>query len=103
MATANNTTGPQGQNLPTLNSYTWIFLGTPEGQDCTPVALRTTALTEDCARAEFPGWDLTFAAKIRTESPLMATWADHDNFTLWTLCGTDVRESVQQMAEVRYA
>ena len=55
-----------------------------------PVVLRTTAVTEDDARAEFSGWDLTFAAKIRTESPLSASWTCPDSMTLWSLLGTDI-------------
>ncbi|WP_342452296.1 host cell division inhibitor Icd-like protein [Yokenella regensburgei] len=47
------------------------FLGTPKGKSCTPVVLRTATTTEDDARAEFCGWDLTFAAKIRTDTPII--------------------------------
>lgn len=74
------------QNRP---KFTWLFLGTPKGQTCTPIVLRTNAATEEDARTSFCGWDLTFAAKIRTESPLIATWTDSDSATLWTLSGSD--------------
>lgn len=47
--------------------FTWLFLGTPKGQTCTPVVIRITADTEEEARAWYPRWDLTFAAKIRSE------------------------------------
>ena len=53
-----------------LPAYTWLFLGTPKGQACTPVVIRTTADTEEEARAWYPRWDLTFAAKIRSECSL---------------------------------
>ncbi|EKO4976931.1 host cell division inhibitor Icd-like protein [Salmonella enterica] len=68
--------------------FTWIFLGTHPGDTVAPVVLRTSADTEDAARAEFPGWDLTFAAKIRTESPLMHGWNDYDSETIWTIIGS---------------
>ncbi|HHB7443043.1 TPA: host cell division inhibitor Icd-like protein [Klebsiella pneumoniae] len=78
------------QHTQTRPEFTWLFLGTPVGTSCTPVVLRTTAATEDDARAEFSGWDLTFAAKIRTESPISASWACRDSLTLWNLLGTDI-------------
>ncbi|EAM8424023.1 host cell division inhibitor Icd-like protein [Salmonella enterica] len=67
--------------------FTWIFLGTHPGDTVAPVVLRTSADTEDAARAEFPGWDLTFAAKICTESPLMHGWNDYDS-ERWTIIGS---------------
>ena len=54
----------------TRPKFTWLFLGTPKGQPCTPVVIRTTADTEEEARAWYSRWDLTFAAKIRSECPL---------------------------------
>lgn len=60
-------THPQGRDSHSLNKFTWLFLGTPKGQTCTPVVIRTTADTEEEARAWYPRWDLTFAAKIRSE------------------------------------
>lgn len=74
----------------TAGSFTWLFLGTPKGQTCTPVTLRTEAETEDAARNRFTGWDLVFAAKIRTQSPFKACWADRGSMTLWSLNGSDV-------------
>ncbi|MDX4795329.1 host cell division inhibitor Icd-like protein [Klebsiella pneumoniae] len=50
--------------------FTWLFLATPKNHECTPIVLRTMADTEEVARNMFPGWDLTFAAKIRTEISL---------------------------------
>ncbi|WP_310607777.1 host cell division inhibitor Icd-like protein [Buttiauxella brennerae] len=91
----NNTT-PQSQ------SFTWLFLGTPKGEEWigSPVTLRTIAEDEDTARANFSSWNLTFAAKIRSESTLNTSWADSENFTLWTIISTDVRQSMEQMAGV---
>ncbi|CAH3226902.1 hypothetical protein AI2602V1_0106 [Citrobacter freundii] len=54
----------------TQTKFTWLFLGTPKGQTCAPIVLRTMADTEETARDTFPRWDLTFAAKIRSECPL---------------------------------
>ncbi|EAW1172736.1 host cell division inhibitor Icd-like protein [Salmonella enterica subsp. enterica] len=55
------------QSTQTQPKFTWLSLGTPKGQTCTPVVIRTTADTEEEARAWFPRWDLVFAAKIRSE------------------------------------
>ena len=66
-------THPQGRdsdNQKLMPAYTWLFLGTPKGQTCTPVVIRTAADTEEEARAWYPRWDLTFAAKIRSECSL---------------------------------
>lgn len=66
-------THPQGRdsdNQKLMPAYTWLFLGTPKGQTCKPVVIRTTADTEEEARAWYPRWDLTFAAKIRSECSL---------------------------------
>lgn len=54
----------------TQTKFTWLFLGTPKGQTCTPVIIRVAADTEDEARQWYPRWDLTFAAKIRSECSL---------------------------------
>lgn len=78
------------QHTQTQPKFTWLFLGTPKGQACTPVVLRTIAPSEVAARAEFCGWDLTFAAKIRTESPLSTTWSDPESMTLWSILGSDI-------------
>lgn len=58
------------QHTQTHPKFTWLFLGIPKGQTCTPVVIRTTANTEEEARAWYPRWDLTFAAKIRSECSL---------------------------------
>lgn len=58
------------QHTQTHPKFTWLFLGIPKGQTCTPVVIRTTADTEEEARAWYPRWDLTFAAKIRYECSL---------------------------------
>lgn len=100
----NHITHPQGRDSRNLNKFTWLFLGTPRGQTCTPIVLRTSAPTEDDARAEFSGWDLTFAAKIRTESPYPLTWTDDDNATLWSIIGGEIDiYSRLQAKEVRHA
>lgn len=59
----------QHSNQPVL-AFTWIFLGTPKGQDCKPAVIRVTADTEERARSWYPQWNLTFAAKIRSECSL---------------------------------
>lgn len=99
----NNTTHPQGRDSLDLKKYTWLFLGTPKGEEWTglPVTLRTIAETEEEARDTYPTWNLTFAAKIRTESPLNTTWGDSDSATLWTLCGTDT-SCLHDMAGLRH-
>lgn len=78
------------QHTQTHPKFTWLFLGTRPNDKAAPTVLRTTASTEAEARAEFCGWDLTFAAKIRTESPLSASWTCPDSMTLWSLLGTDI-------------
>lgn len=69
----------------TCPKYTWLFLATPKKHDCTPIVLRTQADTEESARNTFQGWDLTFAAKIRTETPFTHTWADMEGLALWSV------------------
>ncbi|EBV5086334.1 host cell division inhibitor Icd-like protein [Salmonella enterica subsp. enterica serovar Ball] len=73
---------------PSTSKFTFLFLALKPGDNCAPTVLRTVAETEDAARAEFPGWDLTFAAKIRTESPMMHGWNDYDSETIWTIIGS---------------
>ena len=59
------------QHTQTHPKFTWLFLATPKSHpDCSPVVIRTTADTEEEARAWYPRWDLTFAAKIRSECSL---------------------------------
>lgn len=99
----NHTTHPQGRDLHNLNKFTWLFLGTPKGHTCPPVVLRTVADTEDSARAVFCGWDLTFAAKIRTESPLSVAWMDYESHTMWSIMGSDPYGADPVSTEVRHA
>lgn len=58
------------QHTQTHPKFTWLFLGTPKGHTCTPVVIRIAADTEEEAREGYSRWDLTFAAKIRSECPL---------------------------------
>ena len=99
----NTTTHPQGRDSHDLNKFTWLFLGTPKGETCTPIVLRTTAVTEEDARADFPGWELTFAAKIRTESPLIYHWLDTDSLSQWSVIGVDARQSLEYLVGCRDA
>ncbi|MBL5900832.1 host cell division inhibitor Icd-like protein [Lelliottia amnigena] len=87
MATANITTDQKP-------AFSWIFLGQPKGEEWTgqPVTLRTQADTEEAARDAFPSWDLTFAAKIRTASPL--NYHFREGNYLWSLMGTDALQAV---------
>ncbi|MEG0870360.1 MAG: host cell division inhibitor Icd-like protein [Hafnia sp.] len=48
------------QHTQTHPKFTWLFLATPA----------RNADTEEKARGAFPGWDLIFAAKIRSECSL---------------------------------
>ncbi|MFX2608991.1 host cell division inhibitor Icd-like protein [Enterobacter mori] len=78
-------------------AFTWLFLATRPNDKAAPIVLRTTAATEAEARADFPGWELTFAAKIRTESPFNFCWGDRDS--LWSISGA----STAHMAGVAHA
>lgn len=64
--------------------FTWLFLATPNSSpECTPVVLRVDADTEAGARATITGWELTFAAKIRTEIPCRLSYFDYANNRCW--------------------
>ena len=66
------------QHTQTRPKFTWLFLAKPKSHpDCQPVIVRFSADTEDVARQAFPGWSLTFAAKIRTESPCRFAFLDY--------------------------
>ena len=92
------------QHTQTHPKFTWLFLGTPKGHICSPIVLRTVAATEEDARAAFFGWNLIFAAKIRTESPYSLTWTDSENATLWSLVGAEIDISSRlPVPEVRHA
>lgn len=72
------------QHTQTHPKFTWLFLATPKCHaDVCPVIVRFNADNEENARAAFPDWNLTFAAKIRTESP--CRFAFHDYITGVTL------------------
>lgn len=61
----------ESQHTQTHPKFTWLFLATPKRFPyCTPVVLRFDAETEETARSAFPGWQMVFAAKIRTECSL---------------------------------
>lgn len=59
------------QHTQTHPKFTWLFLGIPHGQSCPPVVIRVAADTEEEARTWYSRWDLTFAAKIRSECSLL--------------------------------
>lgn len=89
MATANITTAGRP-------AFTWLFLAQPKGEEWKgqPVTLRTQADTEEEARDAFPSWDLTFAAKIRTASPLNYCFME-GNY-IWSLTGVDALQAVTE-------
>ncbi|AST79597.1 TPA: host cell division inhibitor Icd-like protein [Citrobacter farmeri] len=91
------------QHTQTHPKFTWLFLATPELRpECSPVVLRCDADSEEAARAIFPEWHLTFAAKIRTESPFSftwSTWSDSERATIWSMMGSEI----QLPTEVRHA
>lgn len=64
MAMNNSTTN-------TIPKFTWLFLGMPKGKACHPITIRIAADTEEEAREWYSRWDLTFAAKIRSECSLL--------------------------------
>lgn len=74
-------------NTPPRQNFTWLFLGSRLNDKAAPVTLRTTADTEAEARDAFPGWELTFAAKIRTDCPVTCHWIDQDSTALWSVIG----------------
>lgn len=70
------------QHTQTHPKFTWLFLATPKAHpDCPPVIVRFNADTEDAACHAFPGWNLTFAAKIRTEAPCRFSFFDYASGT----------------------
>jgi hypothetical protein len=102
-AMKNSTTHPQGRDSHDLNKFCWLFLATRPNDKAAPTVLRTMAATEDEARADFPGWELTFAAKIRTESPFVYHFLDTDNLVQWSVMGTDAKPSLECLSGRRYA
>ena len=80
------------QHTETRPKFTWLFLGKPKDEDFTgaPVTLRTEADDEQTARDAFPCWDLTFAAKIRTDCPITHSWvAGTDKCFSWMILGNE--------------
>ncbi|MDK9356723.1 host cell division inhibitor Icd-like protein [Lelliottia wanjuensis] len=86
------------QHTETRPKFTWLFLGKPKGEEWTGalVTLRNEADTEEQAREQLSSWDLTFAAKIRTDCPVTCHWMDQENCTLWSLIGTDARPCLEK-------
>lgn len=91
---ANHGTGKGGivPNSHNLNKFTWLFLASRPGDKVAPVVLRTVANTEEAARAEFPGWELIFAAKIRTDSPMNYCWSEKETLSCWGIFGGPIPE-----------
>lgn len=74
------------QHTQTRPEFTWLFLAVPKHlPHGKPVVLRTTASTEEEARAEFSGWNMVFAAKIRSQMRCHITFYDDVNRTGLTL------------------
>jgi hypothetical protein len=68
----------------TRPEFTYLFLGTPSDlPTSTPVVLRAEADAEELARAHFPGWDLVFAAQIRTKAPCRLQLFDGNDHFSW--------------------
>ena len=88
----NHITHPQGRDSHNLNKFTWLFLARRPGDKAAPTVLRTVAETEEAARRKFRGWELTFAAKIRTDSPMNYCWADRETLSCWSIIGNQIPE-----------
>lgn len=82
------------QHTQTHLDFTWLFLATRPNDKAEPTVLRTTADTEEAARAKFRGWALTFAGKIRTASPRNYHFMEGDY--LWSQMGTDALQAVTE-------
>ncbi|HAU5689069.1 TPA: host cell division inhibitor Icd-like protein [Citrobacter freundii] len=83
----------------TRPEFTYLFLGTPSDKtNTTPVVLRAEANNEQQARAHFPGWNLVFAAQIRTKAPCRLQLMDGGDHFTWIFeqrfdtCTSGVRE-----------
>lgn len=84
------------QHTQTRPKFTWLFLAIPKhSTEFSAVVLRIDADTKAVARAAFPDMALTFAAKIRTESPYMLTWTDVNRATLWSVVGCEIKSPVE--------
>ncbi|HBV6758300.1 TPA: host cell division inhibitor Icd-like protein [Klebsiella oxytoca] len=74
------------QHTQTRLEFAWLFLATPKHlPHVAPVVLRTNAATEEEARAEFSGWNMVFAAKIRSQMRCHITFFNDENRTGLTL------------------
>jgi hypothetical protein len=81
------------QSTQTRTKFTFLFLATPDHTpECTPVVLRFDADTEVAARDAFPGWDLVFAAKIRTQAPCRVAFFDYATHRGWEFDSASVQE-----------
>jgi hypothetical protein len=81
------------QSTQTRTKFTFLFLATPDHTpECTPVVLRFDADTEAAARAAFPGWELVFAAKIRTQAPCRVAFFDYATRKGWEFDSAMVQE-----------
>lgn len=77
----------------TRSKFTFLFLATPDHTpECAPVVLRFDADTEAAARNAFPGWDLIFAAKIRTQPPCRVAFFDYATRSGWEFDSASVQE-----------
>lgn len=103
----NHTTHPQGRDSHNLNKFTWLFLASRPGDKAAPTVLRTVAETEEAARRKFRGWELTFAAKIRTDSPMNYCWSERETLSVWGIHGGPIPElhqlNTRIQEEVRHA
>ncbi|BEM39931.1 hypothetical protein SME10J_36580 [Serratia marcescens] len=81
------------QSTQTRSKFTFLFLATPDHTpECAPVVLRFDADTEAAARDAFPGWDLIFAAKIRTQPPCRVAFFDYATRSGWEFDSASVQE-----------
>lgn len=77
----------------TRSKFTFLFLATPDHTpECAPVVLRFDADTEAAERNAFPGWDLIFAAKIRTQPPCRVAFFDYATRSGWEFDSASVQE-----------
>ncbi|HGY5680270.1 TPA: host cell division inhibitor Icd-like protein [Serratia marcescens] len=81
------------QSTQTRSKFTFLFLATPDHTpECAPVVLRFDADTEAAERDAFPGWDLIFAAKIRTQPPCRVAFFDYATRSGWEFDSAAVQE-----------
>lgn len=58
------------QHTQTHPKFTWLFLGIPKEQTCTPEVIRIAANTEEEDSEWYSRRDLAFVTKIRSECSL---------------------------------